>query len=188
MLPPRAASALSMLTLLGACATLPGGPSLLALPGTGKSFDQFRLDERYCREYARDQIGKSPSQAAAESGVRSAAIGTALGAAGGALIDGSHGAGVGAGAGLLIGALVGTDTAASSGYEAQRRYDYGYLQCMYANGHRVPVSGEFSPRTQSLVSQPRAAATLPPPPPPGMPPPPPPDLAPPPSLTAPTPQ
>jgi hypothetical protein len=28
--------------LLGACTTLPTGPSVMVLPGTGKNFDQFR--------------------------------------------------------------------------------------------------------------------------------------------------
>jgi hypothetical protein len=37
--------------LAAACATpdLPAGPNLLALPGTGKTFDEFRADEQACR-------------------------------------------------------------------------------------------------------------------------------------------
>ena len=38
-------SPLLALLALGACTTLPTGPSILALPGTGKSFDQFRADD-----------------------------------------------------------------------------------------------------------------------------------------------
>ena len=40
--------------LAAACATeLPAGPNLLALPGTGKTFDEFRADEQACRNVAR---------------------------------------------------------------------------------------------------------------------------------------
>lgn len=37
--------------LAAACSTpdLPAGPNLLALPGTGKTFDEFRADEQACR-------------------------------------------------------------------------------------------------------------------------------------------
>ena len=37
--------------LAAACATpLPQGPALLTLPGTGKTFDEFRADEQACRD------------------------------------------------------------------------------------------------------------------------------------------
>ena len=41
--------------LAAACSTpdLPAGPNLLALPGTGKTFDEFRADEQACRNVAR---------------------------------------------------------------------------------------------------------------------------------------
>jgi hypothetical protein len=148
--------------------TLPTGPSVLVLPGSGKSFEVFRTDEAACRQFALQQVGGStPKQTADEAGARSAAIGTAVGAATGAAIEGSRGAAVGAGAGLLVGAAAGAGTGEASAYELQRRYDYGYIQCMYANGHRVPVSGR-------LMAMPSRAAGAPPPPPPGAPPPPPP--------------
>jgi YMGG-like Gly-zipper len=156
---------LPALLLASACTTLPTGPSVLVLPGSGKSFDTFRTDDMACRQFAYQQVGGStPKQAATETGVRDAAIGTAVGAAAGAAIDGSHGAGVGAGAGLLVGALAGAGSGESSAYEVQRRYDYGYIQCMYANGHRVPVSGR-------LMAMPRPGTAVPPPPPSGTPPP-----------------
>lgn len=132
------------LLALGACVTAPTGPSVLALPGTGKSFDQFRADDASCRQYAQlQQNGMSAEQAAADSGLRSAAVGTVLGAVAGAAINGGHGAGVGAGVGLAMGGLAGVGAANSSSYGAQQRYDYSYVQCMYAQGHRVPVSGRF---------------------------------------------
>ena len=40
--PLRVPAALALAGLLGACAYMPTGPSVMALPGTGKSFDQFR--------------------------------------------------------------------------------------------------------------------------------------------------
>src|SRR5439155_608408 len=38
--------------LLGACATVPTGPSMMVLPGTGKPFDQFQADDAACRQWA----------------------------------------------------------------------------------------------------------------------------------------
>jgi hypothetical protein len=138
----------------------------MVLPGTGKSFDQFRADDAACRQYAFEQIGGvTPNQAASDSGVRSAAVGTAVGTAAGAAIGGSEGAWVGAGTGLLVGGLYGTEAAGYSSYALQNRYDIAYIQCMYAKGHRVPVSGRI------MWKQ---GETSIPPPPPGMPPPPPP--------------
>jgi hypothetical protein len=51
-------------------------------------------------------------------------------------------------------------------YEAQQRYDAAYVQCMYAKGHQVPVSGQFA----GAISQ-QAPSQLPPPPPSGATPP-----------------
>ncbi len=172
-----------LLVVLGACATYPPtGPSAMVLPGTGRTFDQFRADDMECRQYASLHAG-GQEQAAIDSTVKSAALGTAVGAVAGAAMGGRDAAGVGAGMGLIAGTLAGTGTGSTSAYEMQRRYDTGYLQCMYAKGHRVPVGGRFaSPSTYAspvpytspsgYVSQP--AAVVPPPPPPGAPPPPPP--------------
>ena len=157
--------------LLAACTILPTGPSVLVLPGTTKNFDQFRGDDVQCRQFAYEEAGgATPARVAADSGVRSAAVGTALGAIAGAAIGGGRGAGVGAATGLIIGGTAGVGAAEYSESRAQRRYDFAYVQCMYAKGHRVPVSGRFtgpSPRAMTL-----------PPPPPGMPPPPPPGMSP----------
>jgi YmgG-like glycine-zipper protein len=133
------------LVALAACTTVPpSGPSMLVLPGTGKNFDQFRADDYECRQYASSQLGTTPAQAAEESGLRSAAVGTAIGAVAGAAIGGQRGAAVGAGTGLAVGGLAGTGTASQSAYTLQQRYDFGYQQCMYAKGHKVPVSGTFA--------------------------------------------
>jgi hypothetical protein len=163
-------STLTLLVLAG-CVTVPSGPSLMALPGTGRSFDQFRFDDSDCRQYADSQVGgNTPNQAGADSGVKSAAVGTLVGAAAGAAIGGnSAAAGVGAGVGLLAGALSGSGAANASSYSLQQRYDIGYTQCMYAKGHKVPVpAGRYSTPGNGAQSGTR---TPPPPPPPGQPPP-----------------
>lgn len=167
---PRASKPLLLAALLGlaACATVPTGPSVLVLPGTAKTFDQFRFDDGVCRQYAYEQVaGVTPGRAAEDSAIRSAAVGTVLGAAVGAAIDGGSGAAVGAGTGLLVGGLAGTGAADRSAYDAQRRYDFGYQQCMYAKGHQVPVSRRFAPSAPA----PQTGYYPPPPPPPSQPPP-----------------
>jgi len=156
-----AAIAAGALLLLAACATAPSGPSVLVLPGEGKTFDQFRADDYECRQYASFQVnGATPDNAAADSGVRSAAVGTAVGAVAGGLIGGREGAASGAGAGLIVGAMGGTGAAQRSQYNAQRRYDFAYQQCMYAKGHKVPVEGYSTMRSRE-----RGYAVPPPPPP-----------------------
>jgi outer membrane lipoprotein SlyB len=165
---------LASLSFLGACAVVPTGPSVMALPGTGKTFDQFRADDNSCRQYAFQQVGGvSTNQAATTSALGSAAIGTALGAAAGAAFNGGSGAAVGAGAGLLAGTLFGAGGSQSSAYDVQQRYDHAYMQCMYAAGERIPVSGRMrtvEPANGGYVTAPPP----PPPPPPGYAPPPPP--------------
>jgi hypothetical protein len=159
--------------LLSACAVVPTGPTVMALPGTGKTFDQFRVDDANCRQFAFQQVGGvSTNQAASASGLGSAVVGTALGAAAGAAFNGGAGAAVGAGAGLLAGSLFGTANAQQSGYASQSRYDQAYIQCMYAAGDRVPVSGHMM---STAPSAPAYYAPPPPPPPSGAyaPPPPP---------------
>jgi hypothetical protein len=143
----------------------------MVLPGTGKDFGQFRADDALCRGYALDSIGgTTANQAATDSGVRSAAVGTAVGAAAGAAIGGGRGAAVGAGTGLIVGSAAGVGAAQGSAYGSQERYDNSFIQCMYAQGHRVPVHGR-------MMAPPRTAYRSPPPPPPGTPPPPPPGVS-----------
>lgn len=154
----------------------------MALPGSGRSFDQFRADEAMCRNYASQAIGATSAEnAAVDAGVRSAAIGTAIGAVAGAAVGGSRGAGVGAGMGLIVGSASGAEAADASRYGTQRRYDQSFVQCMYAQGHRVPVPSGYVIR-RSLppaeyvppAGNPPPPPEQPPPPPPGYPPPPPP--------------
>jgi len=163
MKPIALATIVAATLALGACAVAPpSGPSVMVLPGEGKSFDQFRADDYECRQFASNQInGATPGQASVDSGVKSAAIGTAVGAAAGALIGGHEGAAVGAGTGLLFGSAVGSGAAASSSYTLQQRYDMGYQQCMYAKGDKVPMAAQEPQHRR------RRYYDAPPPPPPG---------------------
>ncbi|HEX6733692.1 MAG TPA: YMGG-like glycine zipper-containing protein [Azonexus sp.] len=158
---------LALLAVGAGCTVLPTGPSVMTLPGTGRTLEQFRGDDAVCRQYAFEQIGgRTASQASQQSAVSSAAVGTAVGAVAGAAIGG-HGssAAVGAGTGLLLGTAVGSDQARASGIGTQRQYDNAYIQCMYSKGHRVPV-----PANMSYEKPVRAADAGIPPPPPGTPP------------------
>lgn len=158
-----------VLVSLGACATMPTGPSVMSLPGEDKSFDEFRADDAVCRQYAFEQIGGVSAQQASENAaVKSAVVGTVLGAAAGAAIgsasgDMGSGAAIGAGAGLLYGSAAGSSYAAGSYYENQRRYDHAYLQCMYMKGNQIP--GYRRPARGSYPPPP--PSDYPPPPPPG---------------------
>lgn len=169
-------SVTAALALTG-CATLPNGPSVMVLPGSGQSFDQFRNDDGICQQFAYSQVGgTTANQAGVNSGVTSTVAGAALGAAAGAAIGGGSGAAIGAGTGLAAGGIVGTGTARSSMVANQQYYDAAYIQCMYAKGHQVPVSGNFSnppPQRQNMAPPPPPSVNIPRPP-PGSPPPPPP--------------
>ena len=177
---PKLLPLVAVLALAG-CVSVPTGPSVMALPGTGRDFDSFRADDGGCRQFAYDQIGgQTATNSQQNAAVGSAVIGTAIGALAGAAIGGNaNGAAVGAGVGLLGGSLAGASAGNVSAYEAQRRYDMAYTQCMYARGHRVPTAGRFTTSAPPAYSRP-SSYTAPPPPPPGTPPPPPVGAAPPP--------
>lgn len=169
-------SSLALVALAGCASTPPNTPAVLVLPGTGKSWEHFRFDDHECREYASSSVNGTPNSASADSGLKSAVIGTAVGAAAGGLMGGNAGAGVGAGVGLATGALAGSGAANASSRTLQQRYDHGYQQCMFAKGHKIPMSPEAAARERSSYRPaPRYGAVTPPPPPRGRPPPPPPD-------------
>lgn len=173
--------------LLTGCATVPTGPSVMVLPGSGKSFEQFQIDDATCRQWAAQQTGTTTARATTGSTVGGAAIGTAVGAAAGAALGAAAGspatgAAAGAGVGLVGGTVAGANRAEGASHSVQRRYDASYMQCMYAKGNQIPVPG--GSRSQPAYTSPPpppppppAARPLPPgvpPPPPGPPPPPPP--------------
>src|SRR5271169_5906043 len=149
-----------MLALVG-CATVPTGPSVMVLPGTGKTFDQFQVDDLICRQWAAQRIGQSPQETANRNTAAGAVVGTVIGAGLGAAIgaaSGNPGAGaaIGAGSGLLVGTAAGASSGEVYGREAQRMYDNAYMQCMYSKGNQVP--GVVAP-------SPHYRRTPPPPPP-----------------------
>ncbi|MES2236713.1 MAG: glycine zipper family protein [Pseudomonadota bacterium] len=153
------------MALLAACTSLPTGPSTMALPGSKKSFEQFRQDDLDCRNYALAQVGgTSPNQAATDAGVKSAVVGAAVGAVAGAAIGGHQGAGVGAGAGVLMGSMAGVDAAQRSAYGTQQQYDNAYTQCMYAKGERVAVPAEFVGKNAQSREYTNPQPFVPPPP------------------------
>ena len=150
-----------LLLVASGCATIPTGPSVMVLPPPGKSFEQFQADDAICRQWAAQRIGQSPQQAMNQNTATGAVVGTAIGAAAGAAIgsaSGNVGAGaaIGAGSGLLVGTAAGASSGQVSGWEAQRRYDIAYTQCMYMKGNQVP----------GVVTQPQHIRRMPPPPPP----------------------
>ncbi len=138
-------SVLAMLLLLmvGGCATMPTGPSVMVLPPPGKSFEQFQADDASCRQWAAQQSGASPQEVANQNTATGAVAGTAIGAGLGAAIGaaaGNAGAGaaIGAATGLLAGTASGANAGQAYGWRAQRQYDMAYVQCMYAKGNEVP--------------------------------------------------
>jgi OmpA family protein len=189
MLPSRGvASAVVIALVVSGCATIPSGPSVMVLPGSTKSFEQFQMDDGACRQWAAQQTGITNNQATADNTVRGAAIGTLLGAAAGAALGAAAGnpalgAAAGAGAGLLGGTAVGASRGDAYAGSLQRQYDQAYVQCMYAKGNQVPVARGSraqqysSPAPPPPPPPPPAVSPVPPgtpPPPPGPPPPPPP--------------
>lgn len=127
------------LTFAG-CASMPAGPSVAVMPGPGKPFEQFQLDNAICKDFAQQQIGVNTNTAAREQVVTGAATGAAVGAASGAIMSGSHGEATRsmAGAGLIVGTAAGANAANRSTLSLQRRYDIAYEQCMYAKGNQIP--------------------------------------------------
>lgn len=133
---------LAVLVLSG-CATLPTGPSVLVLPAAGKPLEQFQTEDMICRQWAGQQIGMSAQDTVNQNTAKGAAVGTMIGAGAGALLGAASGhagagAAIGAGSGLLLGTASGAGAGQEYGWEAQRKYDYGYVQCMYAKGNQIP--------------------------------------------------
>jgi hypothetical protein len=149
--------------LLGGCATMPAGPSVMVLPKPGKSFEEFQSDDAVCRQWAMQQIQMPPNEIVNKNLASGAAIGTAVGAGLGAAIGAASGkpatgAAIGAGSGLIAGTAAASGPAYAAGGKTQRRYDNAYQQCMYAKGNQIPGLA---------ATPPKRAHWIPPPPPPG---------------------
>ena len=131
------------LLLAGCVVAPPTGPTVAVMPPRGKDLAEFQQDDGACRQYAMQQTGIAPAEAAQSSAVGSAALGTVIGAAAGAAIGAAAGnpgmgAAIGAGSGLLFGSAAGANASAVSGAAAQDRYDIAYVQCMASKGNSVP--------------------------------------------------
>ena len=125
---------------LSGCVTVPVGPAVAVAPGPNRSFEQFRIDDAGCRNYAQAAIGGA-TQAATDNAAAAAIAGTMMGAMTGAIIgaaagDAGAGAAIGAGTGFLWGSAASAPGYTS--YELQRRYDVFYAQCMASRGHQFP--------------------------------------------------
>ena len=124
---------LGVAAVIAGCASAPTGPSVMVLPGSNKTMDQFQTDDGRCRQMATGELQREQR----------------------------------------------------GSVSAQQRYDMAYMQCMYAAGNQIPVSGRpgystpagASPATTTTISQPTAPPAGTPPPPAGTPPPPPPGPA-----------
>jgi len=135
-------SFLALLALCG-CVSLPTGRSMMVLPGPGESFDKFQADDAACRQWAGMQIGQSPQQTVNQNTAAGSVAGTLIGAGLGAAIGAAYaapgiGAAIGAASGLLVGTAAGANAGQAYGWDAQRRYDIAYQQCMYAKGNQIP--------------------------------------------------
>ena len=135
---------LPMLALAACAVAPPSGPTVVAMPGPGKSFPAFQQDDAMCRNYAQSQIPEA-GQAAANAqnnSVATTAAGTLLGAAAGAALGAAAGnaglgAAAGAGVGLLGGASVAGGNTQATADSLQGRYDVAYAQCMVGHGESI---------------------------------------------------
>ncbi len=150
--------------LAAACAQMPVGPTVAVMPAPNKPFDVFMADDAACRDWASRAVGGPVEDRQAQAVVGSTVAGAAIGGAIGAVAGGHDGARAGAAVGSVMGAATGANQGAYLGYDAQRRYDIAYSQCMYAKGNQLP-GGRYAQRAPAPA--PYA------PPPPGTPPPPP---------------
>jgi len=57
--------------MLSACAILPDGPTVVALPGTGLSLESFQSDDISCQAFALAQISNKSNQASGSGPSRS---------------------------------------------------------------------------------------------------------------------
>lgn len=162
-----AALAAGTAALLAGCATMPSGPAVPALPGTGKSVDAFQQDQAACQQYAQAVLGNGAAPEAVNDRAAAGAVGTtAIGAASGAIIgsasnQGGQGAAIGAGIGLLIGAINAANASSATQWQLQQQYDNAYFQCMYSRGNQVPM--RMSQRGQTMPPPASGYPTYPPP-------------------------
>lgn len=131
--------------LLGACtAAVPSSPTIVAMPGHGRSWNQFLADNLTCKNYASTQMpgtGQATEASQNKAALTSAAgtiIGAGLGAAFGSLAGNvGAGAAIGGGLGLLGGMAVAGNNTQTTADSLQGRYDVAYAQCMVGHGESI---------------------------------------------------
>jgi hypothetical protein len=128
--------------LLAGCAQTPMGPTVQVMPGPGKTFEVFQVDQTTCKGVAQDAV-KGQADAANQQAVGAAVLTTAIGAGLGAAVGSTGGAAgtgaaVGAGAGSVAGAGIGAQNSSMAQLSIQQQYDNAFAQCMYAKGDQVP--------------------------------------------------
>lgn len=128
----------ALAVLVAGCASMPSGPRVAVMPAPGKPFELFVQEDRICRLFAEQSLGKTPSDSSAQAFASSAVTGTAVGVAVGGLLGGHDGASSGAGMGLMTGSMIGAGESEYAASDAQRRYDIAYQQCMYSKGNQLP--------------------------------------------------
>jgi hypothetical protein len=139
---------LLVVSTVAACSAVPpSGPSVMALPTAGKTFESFRQDDAACRVYAAQLAG--PVATSDNTLLGTALLGTVLGAGAGAAL-GSVGGAVGAGAaiggatGVIAGTAIAANNAQAISGNAQTRYDTAYTQCMYSKGYTVQAPPRYA--------------------------------------------
>jgi hypothetical protein len=134
-----------LVVMLIGCATVPTGQNVMVLPAPGKPFEVFQSEDANCKWWACQQSGLSAQETVNQNTISGAIVGTVIGAGLGAAIGAvsgnpGMGAAVGASSGLLGGTISGANAGQGYAWEAQRRYDIAYQQCMYAKGNQVSGS------------------------------------------------
>lgn len=157
-------------TGVSGCASIPTEPSVMVLPGRGRTLEQFQTDDAVCRQWAAQRAVTTPGTASAQAAGSSPASGAPVGAGPGIPIGAASGhpgvgAETGAGTGLAEETAVGLDASRAAVGTPQWRYDVAYEQCMYAKGHQIPVIMQ-GPRQRDATMPPPPAGAPPPPPPP----------------------
>jgi hypothetical protein len=150
-----------VLLALSGCAATPMGPSVQVMPGPGKSFEAFRIDQADCKGFAYSQV-QGQAEASNQRTAGTAVIGTVIGAGLGALVGSAYGnagagAAIGAGAGLAGGGSVAANNQAGDQMNIQQQYDNAFSQCMYSKGDQVPG---YAPRP-SYASGPASYSAAP---------------------------
>jgi hypothetical protein len=136
---PRLVVGLGFVSMfLAGCAPMPTGPSIAVMPAPNKPFEVFVQEEQLCRSWAAYSIGQAGNDAAADAMLRSTVTGAAIGTIAGVMVGGERSAGSGAALGTMVGATAGANQSSVTAWNAQRRYDVAYQQCMYSKGNLVP--------------------------------------------------